>query len=134
MRHKGRRRIVWVAEGLAEVLFVHLTYFVFLFQQNFEIHQFFVILLKTTEIRSIYITVKKNLPRDTWMAQSVKCPMTSAQVMISQCVSSSPVSSSELTAQSLKPASDSVSPSLSAPPLLSLSLSLSQKQIHIKKM
>ena len=58
---------------------------------------------------------------------------TTAQVMISQSVSSSPTSGSVLTAQSLEPASDSVSPSLSAPFLLalclsvSLSLSLSQK-------
>ena len=35
---------------------------------------------------------------------------------------------SVLTAQSLEPASDSVSPSLSAPPLLSLALSLKLKK------
>ena len=51
------------------------------------------------------------------MAQLVKRPA-SAQVMISQSVGSSPTSGSVLTAQSLQPASDSVSPSLS----LSLSL------------
>ena len=53
---------------------------------------------------------------------------TSAQVMISQSVSSSPASGSGLTAQSLGPALDPVSPSLSASPLrvLSFSLSLSQ--------
>ena len=62
----------------------------------------------------------------TWVAQSVKCP-TSAQVMISQSVSSSPVSGSVLTAQSLEPASDSMSPSLSAPTLLTLCLSLKNK-------
>ena len=45
-------------------------------------------------------------------ARSVKC-LTSAQVMISQFVGSSPASGSVLTAQSLEPASDSVSPSLS---------------------
>ena len=56
------------------------------------------------------------------MAQSVKRP-TLAQIMISQSVSSSPELSSVLTAQSLDPALDSVSPSLSAPPLLTLSLS-----------
>ena len=56
------------------------------------------------------------------MAQSVERP-TSAQVMISRFVSSNPASGSVLTAQSLEPASDSVSPSLSAPPLLALSLS-----------
>ena len=43
---------------------------------------------------------------------------TLAQVTISQFVSLSPASDSVLTAQSLEHASDSVSPSLSAPPLL----------------
>ena len=61
-----------------------------------------------------------------WVAQSVKHP-TSAQVMISRSVSSSPASGSVLTAQSLEPASDSVSPSLSDPPPFMLCLSLSQK-------
>ena len=42
-----------------------------------------------------------------------------------QFVSSSPAMGSVLTDQSLEPASDSVSPSLSAPPPLTLSLSLS---------
>ena len=60
------------------------------------------------------------------MAQPVEHP-TSAQVTISQSVGSSPTSGSVLMAQSLEPASDSVSPSLSAPPLLMLCLSLSQK-------
>ena len=60
------------------------------------------------------------------MAQSVKRP-TSAQVMLSQFVSSGPVSGSVLTAQSLEPASDSGSPSLSAPSPLMLCLSLSFK-------
>ena len=46
----------------------------------------------------------------TWLAQSVKRP-TSAQVMISRFVGSSPESGSVLTAQSLQPALDSVSPS-----------------------
>ena len=60
------------------------------------------------------------------MAQSVKRP-TSAQVMISRSMSSGPASGSGLTAQSLEPVSNSVSPSLSAPPLFMLCLSLSQK-------
>ena len=59
--------------------------------------------------------------RGAWVAQSVECP-TSAQVMISQLVSSSPASVSVLTAQSLEPASASVSPSLSALNLLAFSL------------
>ena len=63
---------------------------------------------------------------------SLKC-LTLAQVMISLFVGSSPMSGSVLTAQSLEPASDSVSPSLSAPPPLSLSLSLSLSKISIKK-
>ena len=54
-----------------------------------------------------------------WVAQSVQCP-TSAQVIISQFVSLSPASGSVLTAQSLEPVPDFVSPSLSVPPLLAL--------------
>ena len=74
----------------------------------------------------IKINIKKIVPWGAWMAQSVKRP-TSAQVMISQSVSSSPTSGSVLTAQSLEPVSDSVSPSLSDPPSFMLCLSLSQK-------
>ena len=65
--------------------------------------------------------------KGAWVAQSVKCP-TSAQVMISQFTSSSPMPGSVLTAESLGPALDSVSPSLSALPPLILSLS----KINIK--
>ena len=61
-----------------------------------------------------------------WVAQLVKRP-TSAQVMISQFVGLSPASGSVLTARSLEPALDAVSPSLSAPLLLTLCLSVSQK-------
>ena len=61
------------------------------------------------------------------MAQSAERP-TSAQVMISRFVGSSPASGSVLTAQSLEPASESVSPPLSAPPLLVLSLCLKKKK------
>ena len=61
-----------------------------------------------------------------WVAQLVKCP-TSVQITISGFVSSSPVLGSVLTALSWVPASDSVSPSLSDPPPLALSLSLSLK-------
>ena len=70
--------------------------------------------------------VVKGKLRGAWVAQSVKC-LTSARVMISWFVGSSPVSVSVLTAQSLEPASDSESPCLSAPPLLMLCLSLSLK-------
>ena len=53
---------------------------------------------------------------------SVEHP-TLAQVIISWSVSWSPVLGSVLTARSLESASDSVSPSLSAPPPLTLGLS-----------
>ena len=64
------------------------------------------------------------------MAQSVQLKRpTSAQVMISQFMGLSPAWGSVLTAQSLEPASHSVSPSLSALPNLNmLSLSLSLKK------
>ena len=64
--------------------------------------------------------------RGAWVAQSVERP-TSAQVMISCLVGSSPSLGSVLTAQSLEPALDSVSPSLSSPPPIVFILSLSQK-------
>ena len=62
------------------------------------------------------------------MVQWVK-RLTSAQVTISQFVSSSPVSGSVLTARGLEPASDSasLSLSLSLPLPRSCSVSLSQK-------
>ena len=69
---------------------------------------------------------KKSIMRDAWVAQ-LDGHLTSAQVMISWLVSSSPASGSVLTARSLEPASDSVPPSLSAPPLLTHCLSLPQK-------
>ena len=60
--------------------------------------------------------LKINHARGAWVAQSVK-PPSSAQDMILRLVSSSPPSGSVLTAHNLEPASDSVSPSLSAPRL-----------------
>ena len=65
---------------------------------------------------------KTNKHWGIWVAQSVEHP-TSAQVMISRSVSSSPVSGSVLTAQSLEPASDSVCLSLCPSPARTLSLS-----------
>ena len=62
----------------------------------------------------------------SWVAQSVG-RLTSAWVMISWFVGSSPAWGSVLTAQSLEPASDSVSPSLCTSPARALSLSDSQK-------
>ena len=70
---------------------------------------------------ALCLSFKKNLKRGAWVAQSVERP-TSVQVTISQSVSSSPASGSVLTAQSLE-ASDSVSPSHSAPSPFSLRLS-----------
>ena len=67
-----------------------------------------------------------------WVAQSVKRP-TSAQVLISQVVNSSPTSGSVLTARSLEPASDSVSPSLCPSPARTLSLSL-KNESTLKKL
>ena len=73
-----------------------------------------------------HTNLRNNTERGAWVAQSVERP-TSAQVMISQLVSLSPASGSVLPARSLEPASDSVSPSLSAPLPLMLCLSLSLK-------
>ena len=65
-----------------------------------------------------------------WVAQSVG-HVTSAQVMISQSLSSSPTLVSALTAQSLL---QILSPSLSAPPLLTLCVSLKNKIKTLKKL
>ena len=72
------------------------------------------------------VLIYKDKERGTWVAQSVKRP-TSAQVMISRSMGLSPASGSVLTAQSLEPVSDSVSPSLSDLPLFMICFSLSQK-------
>ena len=72
------------------------------------------------------ITLERMYSCSAWVAQSVERP-TLAQIMILWFMNSSPALGSVLTAQSLEPALDSVSPSLSAPPLLMLCLSLSQK-------
>ena len=104
--------------------------------------------VKTTSVEEVFVSLKedtiqvgkiayemfgsscwmfKNLSyQGAWVAQSVKCP-TSTQVMISWSVTSNSVLGSVLSAQNLEPASDSVSPSLFAPPLFALCLSLSQK-------
>ena len=74
----------------------------------------------------VFVLLESSSLRGTWVAQSVKRPA-SAQVMISRSVSSSPVSGSGLMAQSLEPASDSVSPSLSASPPFMLCLCLKKK-------
>ena len=61
-----------------------------------------------------------------WVAQSVKHP-TSAWVMVSHFMGSSPTSGSVLTAQSLEPAMDSVSLTLCPSPTCARAHSLSQK-------
>ena len=70
------------------------------------------------------LVLKNSSSRGAWVAQLVKRP-TSVQVMISQFVGLSPALGSVLTAQSLEPTSDSVSPPLSTPPLLMLCVPLS---------
>ena len=66
------------------------------------------------------------------MAQSVKRPISvSAQVMISQFGEFEP--HIRLCADRAEPALDSVSPSFSAPPPLTLSLSLSKEIYKLKK-
>ena len=67
--------------------------------------------------------------RGAWVVQSVKC-LASAQVMISRFVGLSPASGSVLTAWSLEPALDSVSPSLSLFLPCSHSVSLFVSQIN----
>ena len=68
------------------------------------------------------IIILEETSRGVWGVQWVE-RLTSAQVMISQFMDSSPALGSVLTTQSLEPASGSVSPSVSAPLPLSLSLS-----------
>ena len=68
----------------------------------------------------------KSVCRGAWVAQLVKRP-TLAQVMIPRFVSLSPALGCVLTAQSLEPALASVSPPLSALPLLMFGLSLKSK-------
>ena len=63
----------------------------------------------------------KTLFKGTWVAQSVEHP-TSTQVTISQFVRLSPASGCALTAQSLEPASESVSLPLCPLPAHALSL------------
>ena len=79
--------------------------------------------LKITILESI---CKETPCRGAWVAQSVGHPPL-ARVTIPWLVSSSPRSGSVLIARSLEPPLDSVSHSLSAPPLLLLLLYVSQK-------
>ena len=71
---------------------------------------------------SLSLFIVSGLFKGAWVSQLVKCP-TLAQVMIPRFLDLSSTSGSVLTAQSLEPASDSVSSSLFAPPPLVLCLS-----------
>ena len=83
--------------------------------------------LYSSHTHALFLSVSKISKHwGAWVAESIKC-LTLAQIMILQFVSSSPASGSVLTAQSLEPASDSVSPSLSTPPLFMLCLCLKNK-------
>ena len=86
------------------------------------------IVISTIFTRSRFY-LKKTLSWDAWVAQSVK-RLILAQVMISLFPSSSTASGSVPRAQNLESVSDSVSPSVSAPPPLSFSLSLSKINKH----
>ena len=88
---------------------------------NCELHN-----LEETEFQCGVLSVFKIYSGGAWVAQSVKSTA-SAQVMMSQLVGSSPASGSVLTDQSLDPALDPVSPSLSDPLPLVLCLFFSQK-------
>ena len=99
----------------------------------------YIIVMQNPQTCRIHISrelVRNIESQGTWVVQSVKC-LASAQVMISQFVSSSSASGSVLTARNLEPASDSVSPSpphtvsLPLPHLCSVSLCLSK--INVKK-
>ena len=68
--------------------------------------------LMTNFVRALTKILSLVLKYKSGVAQSVN-HLTSAQVMISRFVGSSPTSGSELLAQSLEPALDSVPPSLS---------------------
>ena len=69
----------------------------------------------------------KNFGAPGWLSRLSLGVLVSAQVMISQFVSLRPALCSMLTAQSLEPALDSVSPSLCPFPACTLSLSLKNK-------
>ena len=80
----------------------------------------------TVRKKGVINKTRNTLDGGSWVAQSVQHPA-SAQVMILQFMNLSPASGSVLTAQSLEPALDSVSPSLSVSLLFAHSCSLSLK-------
>ena len=80
--------------------------------------------LADVEARSCDDQLRNINPPGARVAQSVKC-LTLARVTISRFISLSSTSGSVMTARSLGPTSDSVSPSLCPSPACALSLSLS---------
>ena len=106
-----------------------------LFRQSFKVNLTLKICKYFTnaKIKLCQNNKRKNAKQDegTGVAQSVKC-LTLAQIMMSQFPTLSPTLGSVLTARSLEPALDSVSPSLSAPPLPTLCVSLKKKNRKIK--
>ena len=84
---------------------------------------------KKIKIHDTYHLIESKIRRGAEVAQSVK-RQTSAQVMISWSMSSSPELGSVLTAQNLEPTLDSVDLSLPAPTPLILCLSLSKINKH----
>ena len=74
-------------------------------------------------LRNMSHALKGIIGAPGWLSQLSVRLLILAQVMVSWFVGSSLALGSLLTVQSLEPVSDSVSPSLSAPPLLTLSLS-----------
>ena len=104
-------------------------------QGHYIIAAFFVIAMNWEQLKCQEETNKGNeealfvlreSSQGAWVAQSVQ-HLTWAQAMISQLVGSSLTWGSVLTAWSLEPALDSRSPSLSAPPPLTLCLSKMNK-------
>ena len=82
----------------------------------------------STAAENMFKRIKNEKSRGAWVAQSVKCLLLDlGQVMKSWFVSSSPMSGSVLTVWSLLGIRSL--PSLSAPPLFSLSLAFSLKNI-----
>ena len=75
------------------------------------------------------LSQKDKYESGAWVAQSVE-RLTSAQVMTSPFLGSSPTSGSVVTAQGLEPVLDSVSPSLSLPLPCSCPVSFSLSKIN----
>ena len=97
--------------------------------QNAKFFLTYVVLCGKPSMITSYI-MNKCIFRSAWIAQLVEC-LTLSQVITSQFMGSRTVLGSGLTAQSLEPTSDSVSPSLSAPSALTFCFSLNLKNIFL---